>query len=225
MSLLASTALAAAVQASPDRLCEAALADVQRFARSQGWAVAARCRGFTNRALPADARLQPQPWPSAATLASGPLTWPVRVLGDGVPSYVQRVPLNAAWVAPAWVATRSLEAGAVLQPGDVELQALRWPDGIRLRRIEPGELPAGRLRQPLRQGEMLTDAVLLPAQDLVRGDRVTALLSDGGVEVRLAAQLLAPARVGGHARVQVVGRSSSLQGRLVDTKTLQVDSP
>jgi flagellar basal body P-ring formation protein FlgA len=214
----------AAMPASAERLCEAALADVQRFAQSQGWSAETRCRAPVGRPLPAGALLQAEPWPLVSTLRSGTLAWPVRVqIGNSMP-YVQRVPLTVGWVAPAWVSTRELAAGAVLQPGDLELQSLRWPDGMLLRRADPATVPDGRTRRSLRRGEIVTDEALLLTHALVRGDRVTAVLAGGAVEVRLPAELIADARIGERARVQAAGRRVPLEGRLIDAQTFKVDS-
>ena len=224
--LLASLAVLAAAAASPssEGLCETALADVRRFAQAQRWAVEARCRHPVGRPLPPGASLQAETWPHASTLRSGAVTWPVRVrASDSVP-YLQQVPLNVTWVAPAWISTRQLTAGAVLQPGDLELQSVRWPDGMLLQPADATAIPSGRMRRALRSGEILTDAALLPAHALVRGDRVTAVLAEGAVEVLLPAELLADAKVGERARVQALGRRVPLEGRLTSAQTFKVDS-
>lgn len=213
-----------AMPAGSDALCEVALADARRFAQAQGWQIEARCRMPRGRPLPPDASLQAGPWPSLPSLSSGALTWPVRVQVGAAGPFVQRVPLTVGWIAPAWVSTRDLAIGAALKPGDVELRSLRWPDGLLLRSADPLSIPDGRLRRALRRGEIVTATSLLPADALVRGDRVTAVLAQGAMEMRLPAALLAPAQVGQRARVQAAGRQLPLEGRLLDPQTLQVDT-
>lgn len=207
-----------------DRLCEVARAAVARFAESQGWQSDARCRTSVGVSIPADAVLQPVDPPLGSPIRSGPTTWAVRVQASNRARYVQRVPLSVAWSAPAWVTRRGLSPGALLQADDVELLTRRWPDGVA---VDPGreETPlSGRLRQTIRAGELLTSADLLAVGALMRGDRVTVVLTEGAMEIRMPAQLLAAARVGDSARAQVRGRPIALEGRLIDAQTLKVDS-
>lgn len=213
-----------AMPVDSDRLCEAALADAQRFAQAQGWGIEARCRTPLDRPLPPGASLQGGPWPSLSSLSSGALTWPVRVQAGNARPVVQHVPLTVTWVAPAWVCTRELAIGTALQPGDVELRPMRWPVGMLLRPADQASSLDGRLKRSLRRGDILTDAALLPPDVLARGDRVTAVLAEAAVDVRLPAALLAPAQVGQRARVQAAGRRLPLEGRLLDAQTFKVDS-
>ncbi|WP_457323190.1 flagella basal body P-ring formation protein FlgA [Roseateles sp. P5_E11] len=214
--------LAACAQANP--LCDVAEAGLQRFAQARGLAADMRCRASVGQPLPADASLSAMDWPKGQVPRSGALTWPVRVqVGQGR-SYVQQVPLSVAWTAPAWVGVRNLEPGAELQPGDLELQSRRWPEGMAVQAADAQAQPQGRLRSAVRAGDILTAAALLPAGALVRGDRVTAVLAQGAMEIRMPAQLLAPSRVGEVARAQATGRTTPLEGRLVDAKTLMVVS-
>lgn len=223
-SWIAFAVLAAAVPAwaAAERLCDAARADLERVAQAQGLQAEVRCRPMTNRSLPEQAELRGLGLPTGATLKSGPWAWPVSVQSAAGRSYVQRVPVTAVVSGPAWVSTHDLSLGAQLQPGDVELQARRWPEGVEVEATDAP--PQGRLRQALRAGEVLPRAALLPPGALQRGDPVTAVLAEGAMEIRLPAHLLAPARVGERARVQASGRTAALEGRLLDAQTLQVDS-
>ncbi len=214
--------LAAWARAHP--LCEVAEAGVQRLAQARGLVAEVRCRASAHQALPAEASVLEVEVPLTQVMRSGGFTWPVRVdVGNGR-SYVQQVPLTVAWTAPAWTATRNLQAGAELQPGDLELQQRRWPEGMAVQAVNAQARPQGRLHGALRAGDILTAAALLPLDALVRGDRVTAVLAQGSIEIRLPAQLLAPTRVGEFARVQVSGRTAPLEGRMVDAQTLMVVS-
>ncbi|MBW8743385.1 MAG: flagellar basal body P-ring formation protein FlgA [Sphingomonas sp.] len=132
--------------------------------------------------------------------------------------------MTVAWSTPAWVSRHDLSPGGLLQDGDVEVQSRRWPDGMPVTPAQEDARPVGRLRQAVRAGEFVTAAQLLPSDALVRGDHVTAVLTEGAMEVRMPAQLLASARVGERARVQVQGRPIALEGRLADAQTVKVDS-
>jgi len=215
--------LAASAWALP--LCEVAEAGVQRLAHARGLVAEVRCRASAHQTLPAEASVLEVEVPRAQVMRSGALTWPVRVdVGNGR-SYVQQVPLTVVWTAPAWTVTRNLQAGAELQPGDLELQQRRWPEGMAVQAASAQAQPLGRLHAALRAGDILTAAALLPSDALMRGDRVTAVLAQGSVEIRLPAQLLAPTRVGDFARAQVSGRTTPLEGRMVDAQTLMVVGP
>lgn len=210
---------------SAESLCEAARADVERYAQHLGLQADVRCRGLVGRPVSSQAELQGMGPPEGVAPQSGPLAWPVRVTEDGVRAYVQRVPLTVIWTAPAWVAAHDLVAGARLQTDDLVLQDRRWPEGLRVQPARADQPPLGRLRQALRTGDLISATALLPLDTLQRGDPVTAVLTEGAVDIRLPAHLLGPARVGERARVQVSGRSSALEGRLTDLQTLLVDAP
>ncbi|WP_457447652.1 flagella basal body P-ring formation protein FlgA [Roseateles sp. P5_E4] len=212
--------VAACAQANP--LCDAAEAGLERLAQSRGVTVEVRCRA-AGPSLPAGASLLAMEGAKGQFLRSGPMTWPVRVQLGGGRAYVQQVPVTVAWTAPAWVSTHDLGPGAALQPGDLELQSRRWPEGLAVQSADAQPQPSGRLRMALRAGEILSAASLLPSGALVRGDHVTAVLAQGAMEIRMPAQLLAPTRVGEIARAQASGRATPLEGRMVDAQTLVVN--
>jgi len=220
---LAACAATDGALADADRLCQTARSAVERFAAERGWQADVRCRATGTVAD--GAALQAVDLPQGTPLRSGPSTWSVRVQAPNAAAYVQRVPLTIAWSTPAWVSQRELSAGALLQDGDVQLLPRRWPNGMVVAAAREDARPSGRLRQGIRAGEAVTAAQLLPADALVRGDHVTAVLAEGAMEIRMPAQLLAPARVGERVRAQVQGRTAALEGRLADDQTLKVDSP
>ncbi|MGM9485052.1 flagella basal body P-ring formation protein FlgA [Roseateles sp. NT4] len=224
LAFMAAFSTAFNAYASADPLCEVARAELERYAQAHEMEVEVRCRAPGGYQPPAAATLQAAPWPRDQVPRGGALTWPVRVVSGNARPYVRQVPLTTVWTAPAWVGTHALQSGAQLQPGDMELQSRRWPEGLA---VQPGDIehpPTGRLRQSLRSGDILSVAALVPNDMLQRGDHVTAVLTEGAVEIRLPAQLLAPARIGERARVQANSRTAALDGRLMDPQTFRVDS-
>lgn len=209
--------------ADADRLCQVARSAVEQFAATQGWQADVRCRASAGKAIPTGAMLQAIEPSQGASLRSGSVTWAVRVQSAHA-AYVQRVPLTVSWSAPAWISRRDLPPGAPLQADDLELQTRRWPAGVAVTAAREEAPPVGRLRQAVRTGDLVTATQLLPANALVRGDRITAVLAEGAMEIRMPAQLLASARVGERARVQVQDRPVALEGLLADAQTLKVDS-
>lgn len=209
--------LASAVQADTlnERLCLEARLDAERVAQARGLQVEARCRTMARQPGSA-AGVVGQGWPAGQALRSGPVAWPVRVQGGAL----LRVPLSLSWTGPAWVSERALAAGSSLRAADLRQVQLRWPEGQAVE-LAGAQAPSGRLRHALRAGEAITAAALLPADLLQRGDAVTLLLRDGALELRLPAQLSAPARVGETVRVQAQGRTELVQGRLTDAQTVE----
>lgn len=224
LALTAACGMAFAASASSDPLCDAARSELERYAQANSLRVEVRCRPSSGVSPASHAEVQAATWPSHQVPRSGALTWPVRVLAGSARHQVRHVPLTVSWTAPAWVGTHDLQRGALLQQGDVELQTRRWPDGLTVQPAESEQPPTGRLRQALRAGEILSAAAVLSADSLQRGDRVTAVVAEGAMEIRMPAQLLAPARVGERTRVQASGRLAALEGRLIDSQTLRVDS-
>jgi flagella basal body P-ring formation protein FlgA len=220
---MAFTALAMQAAPAADRLCETARAAAEQFAAARGWQADVRCRA-PGGVVAADAALQAIDPPQDVPSRSGPGTWAVRVQAPNAAAYVQRVPVTVSWHTPAWVSRHDLAAGAVLQADDVEMQSRRWPDGLVVMPARHDAPPVGRLRQAVRAGEAVVASQMLPPDARVRGDHVTAVLSEGAMEVRMPAQLLAAVRVGERVRVQVQGRPVALEGRLADAQTVKVDS-
>lgn len=222
--VIAALTTAAGAPTSDDALCQAARAGAAQWAASNGWQADVRCRGAGSRVLAAGTSLQAVGLAAGTPVRSGPTNWPVRVQAPHAPAYVQQVPLTISWSAPAWVSRRDLSPGTPLQADDLDLQLQRWPDGMAVTPARGDTPPSGRVRQAIRAGDLVAATQLLPPGTLLRGDRVAAVLADGAMEIRMPAQLLAPARVGDRARAQVQGRTSALEGRLIDAQTLKVDS-
>lgn len=208
--------------AAPASPCDVALQAAAQWAAARGWQAEATCRTMPSPRQSPGSTWLALPLPPLDPVRSGPLTWPVRVEGAGVRPYVQRVPLTVRWLAPAWVSQRNLAAGAELRPEDVAMALTRWPDGMVVAAADADKPPQGRLRMPVRAGNLLTDAVLVPPDSAQRGDPVTAVLAQGGMELRMPGQLLSGARVGEKAKVQLSGRTAALDGVLADLRTVVV---
>lgn len=135
-----------------------------------------------------------------------------------------RIVLQVTWIAPAWIATRSLNVGDALAPNDTRVVMHRWMDGVEVRAAAE-QSPQGRLKRAVREGDVVQAEALVSTDGLLRGDRLEAVLVSGGVEIRTPVILLAPARIGEHVRVQPVGRTDVLAGLLADRATVQMEAP
>jgi flagella basal body P-ring formation protein FlgA len=224
MMLLAATLIASAAVPAVDGTCAQVLAEVARAAAARGWQAEARCVGRLNARLPVAAALTVQPLLAHGPWRSGTLTLTVRGEVAGKLSGMHSVLVRVTWVAPAWIATRTLAAGDVPMAEDLRVRPHRWADGLTVQAAE-GPAPQRRLRRAVRQGEVLSAESWLPPDGLLRGDRLEAVLASGGVEIRTPVTLLAQARVGERVRVQPVGRTDVLDGVLTDHATVQVQAP
>lgn len=224
VSFMLAFCIADSAMGQADRFCTAAQDGLAQFAQARGLVADVRCRQSAATTLPRNAKLSSMASAHGAALRSGMLTWPVRVDDGNGRSYVYEVPLTVVLTAPAWVAARNLRPGADVQPDDVELKTIRWPEGLVVQVADPQSPPSGRLRLGQRAGDVLTTAALLTDGALMRGDAVTAVLTQGAIEVQMPARLQSPSRVGELVRAQVPGRLALLEGRLVSKQTLMVVS-
>lgn len=229
MMLLAGLLVATAASAGSDSLavapaCLLALAEVRRVAAQRGWEAEAHCVGRTG-SLPSEAAsLSVEPLPVSGPWRSGPLSLMVRAEAPGRARMSLRVAVRVAWWTPAWTATRALGVGELMSPENLQVATHRWADGTEVR-AAMGTPPQGRLRRAVRAGDAVQAEDLVPADGLLRGDRLEAVLASGGVEIRTPVVLLTHARIGERVRVQVVGRADVLDGRLVSHTTVMMEGP
>ncbi|MGM9514305.1 flagella basal body P-ring formation protein FlgA [Roseateles sp. DB2] len=203
--------------------CELASAAVHRWALEADAQVEVRCRGqgIYQQPLPGAVAQAPRD----LTMLSGPMNWPVRVRRADGGTHTLQVPLLLYWTTPVWTLTRALPAGTLLQTEDTEIRTLPWPPGVSLTPARPESPPEGRLPRALAAGTPLNLKQLLPADQLQRGASVTATVSEGSVSLQRPARLMEPARPGAAVRVQVLGLSAVLQGRLDANHVVWVGTP
>jgi flagella basal body P-ring formation protein FlgA len=153
---------------------------------------------------------------------SGPGRIALKVVSQGGVARQLAVPVALSISSMAWIARRDLAAGTVVSASDVEWREHRWPIGAAA--FASDAIPqGGRAKQAIRAGDVVIGARLVPRGELLQGDAVTAALRTSGVTIELPAMLVADARVGGNARVQLKGRRQTLQGVLVDPSTVIVE--
>lgn len=202
-----------------DENCAVALAEVARTATARGWQADARCMNRPSARAVRGTTLSVESLPTGAPLRSGLLA-----LGVQTTSGTQRVWVRVNWIAPAWIALRSHAAGDLLTPQSLRASPHRWAEGVVVHAAE-GPPPTGRLKRAVREGDVMHADALVPADGLMRGDRLEALVAAGGVEIRTPVMLLAHARIGERVRVQPMGRADVLDGLLVDRATVMVEGP
>ncbi|MNL46374.1 flagellar basal body P-ring biosynthesis protein FlgA [compost metagenome] len=132
-----------------------------------------------------------------------------------------------AW-APVTVATDRLDIGAAAdavalrdatESREVNLATLR--PGTRVKAADAVQ-PDQRLRQPLRPGEVLTDAHLEPTPAVTRGNWARLLARSGEVTVESRVEVLQDGRTGQVVRVKVPGGSGEVLARVTGRGQVEV---
>ncbi len=161
--------------------------------------------------IPKDARLVAE-WPAPARAGSQS----VRLRIDGRAPIFAFVKLGE--LHPVLVATRALEKGHVLKPGD--LATLELPkEGLDL----PARALIGRRMQAdLHAGDALKERDVELPPPLARGTAVTVIASRGAVRVSVAGQLYQDCRLGERCRALTSIQRQPLFGRLTDDHTFLI---
>jgi len=180
--------------------------------------------------LPEDAELQLLQWPDfplpagrpefalaglRAAAEPGRYKWRGKWIVDSGP---RSLPLAATvrirLRRPVLVATRSLEAGAVVTPDDFALDwrevALPSPPAP----AEPSSLAGYKVRRPLQAGQTVEPANLTPPQAARPGETVTLVCESGAARIALEAQALTAGRLGDVILVKSLLNGKRLRARL-----------
>ena len=103
---------------------------------------------------------------------------------------------------------------------EVDLTALR--PGTRVRAAQAEEPTDQRLRQPLRRGDVLTDAHLEATPAVIRGNWARLLARSGEVTVESRVEVLQDGRTGQFVRVKVPGASGEVLARVTGPGQVEV---
>lgn len=120
---------------------------------------------------------------------------------------------------PTVVASRALERGQTLSPGDLTLAMLP------IHRQSLGDVApvVGQvLRRDVRAGEAVRGSWLTRAFAVQRGDMVETVIRRGAVVARGHAQIVERGRVGDIVRVQVGSSRRTLRARVIDNRRVEV---
>jgi len=179
--------------------------------------------------LPAGAPvLHVRPMPSGGQPQRRMLVWVDVWVGEHfVRTLAVRFEVNA-W-APVTVATDRLDSGATIdavtlhgatESRELDLTALR--PGTRVRAAQAEEPADQRLRQPLRRGDVLTDAHLEATPAVTRGNWARLLARSGEVTVESRVEVLQDGRTGQFVRVKVPGGSGEVLARVTGRGQVEV---
>ncbi|RLB59522.1 MAG: flagella basal body P-ring formation protein FlgA [Deltaproteobacteria bacterium] len=123
------------------------------------------------------------------------------------------------------VASRRLQRGAVLGPGDVELRRVPLARLGGREPLQPQQLWGRRLRRSLSSGAVLRPDCLERPLLVRRGDRVRLRVRMTGLLVEVAAEALASGRAGDRIPVKNLESGKRVQGRLQEGPVVTVELP
>jgi flagella basal body P-ring formation protein FlgA len=180
--------------------------------------------------LPEDAELELLQWPESplpagrpdfalaglrAAAEPGRYNWRGKWISD---SGARSMPLAATarirLRRPVLVATRALEAGAVVTPDDF---ALDWREVVLPpppAPAEPSSLAGYKVRRPLQAGQTVEPGSLVPPQAARAGETVTLVCESGAARIALEAQVLTAGRLGDVILVKSPLNGKRLRARL-----------
>jgi flagella basal body P-ring formation protein FlgA len=191
-------------------------------------------QGVLGRELPVELR-----WLSLPSLPTG--VTEVRCVSDSVLLRQGRFVFEA-WASGVWVGrygvsglvwvvapevrlAQSVEAGDVIEPGQVRHVVRRMTLAEYFQRVQPEEVGHVRARRALAAGAVLLRQDCLLPEGVRRGERVTILARVGAVEVRASGQALEDGQPGQWIRVRREGATQLLRARVRDRSTVEVGQP
>lgn len=152
----------------------------------------------------------------------GTVSFPVRILVDGVPMRTVRVTGRVEVYRSVLCAVRPLKKGHVIAPED--LAEVRRP----LSRIsgaavsDAAEVRGKRLTRSVRAGSILTEGMLAEAPVVAKGDRVTILAKTPVLRVSVPGVILEDGARGEYVRVKNLMSGKEILARVKDAKTVSV---
>ncbi len=140
------------------------------------------------------------------------------------PARALAVPVVLTVRSTAWVARHDIGAGQPLGMQDLARQPIDWPVGVVPASGE--ELPPqGRARQAIRAGRAVGAAMVAAGDELMQGDPVTLHVRTGAMTIERPAVLVADARVGQMARVQIKGQREVVEAWIAAPTTVVLEHP
>lgn len=147
------------------------------------------------------AALPPSPSSTATRMA-------VRVQCDGPTPWNVAVTAEVSSDRPVVVATRALRTGQAVSPADLEIVTRRVAGIGHCCATELGEVIGQTVRRPISSGEPIRYEALETPPAIRRGEQVTIVARNPGMEIRATGVALADARTGEPVRIR---HSSSLR--------------
>lgn len=136
----------------------------------------------------------------------------VTVLCRGPRPWKIYVPVDVHEIAPVLVAARALARGAQLQEGDLVIEE-RSLVGLRRGYLRAGDPYAGmRLTRSVRDGQVLTPALVAAEKVVRRGQKVTLVAAGRGLNIAVEGEALADGALGQRIKVRNMSSNKEVEG-------------
>lgn len=152
--------------------------------------------------------------------SAGRITLKISCAGDS--PWRIYVPITIRQMIPVLILTRPLATGSILTPSDLSTRDINANQPGLSYLTEPQSALGQAIIHPMQAGQVLTAQDLGVAQLIKRGDQVTLIAGDDGVQV--SAQGVAQGAGGAGQRIMVKNSRSGelLQGIVVDAHTVKI---
>jgi flagella basal body P-ring formation protein FlgA len=143
-------------------------------------------------------------------------------VGCAQPRWTVYVPVTVETELPVLVLTHAQARGSAVEPGDVETRNLRVPGLADTYIRDPAQLAKRHLKSAAAPGTALS--VDLLAADIIvkRGQRVTLVAQEGGIEVRAQGEAMADATATGRVRVMNLNSRRIVEGQVESQDLVRV---
>jgi flagella basal body P-ring formation protein FlgA len=146
----------------------------------------------------------------------------VGVRCEGSKPWKLYVPVRIARYAQVLVVTRSLPRGHVLGTGDVRTERRDLSSHLKTYAGSLAELPGRRLKRPVLAGTALTHHLVDAEQIIRRGQKVTLVVDDAGMEIRMAGRALSDGALDQRIRVENVSSRRVVEGVVRSAEVVEI---
>ncbi|WJW74617.1 flagellar basal body P-ring formation chaperone FlgA [Thiohalobacter sp. IOR34] len=167
-----------------------------------------RCGQPLQTSLPNGARLQGST--SVNVRCPGPSTWSIYVTG------------KIAVFSKVLVAARPLMRGEVIAPEMLQLAERDLARASYGYFVDPKRVAGLRLSRPVNAGTVITPTMLKARKLIKRGERVTLLAEQGGIQVRMNGEAISDGARGERIRVRASSSKRIIEGRVLAPGVVKV---
>ncbi|WP_405233775.1 flagellar basal body P-ring formation chaperone FlgA [Lentisalinibacter salinarum] len=146
----------------------------------------------------------------------------VGVRCEGTKPWKLFVPVRIARYADVLVVSRSLPRGHVLTTGDVHTERRDLSSHLKTYAGSLRQLPGRRLKRPVLAGTPLTHNMVDAEQIVRRGQKVTLVVDNGGMQIRMAGRALSDGALDQRIRVENVSSRRVVEGVVRSPEVVEI---
>ncbi len=146
----------------------------------------------------------------------------VGVRCEGSQPWKLYVPVRIARYADVLVVTRSLPRGHLLTAEDLRTERRDLSSHLKTYAGSLGELPGRRLKRPVLAGTPITHNLVDAERIVRRGQKVTLVVDDGGMEIRMAGRALSDGALDQRIRVENVSSRRVVEGVVRSAEVVEI---